>query len=425
MNSYIFKISLFICIFIAPKATMASTCNAHHCLTNYLTEINKKRMSNVGNSTDSPNSETKKTFNKDGKRICNLDGCGKIYSGKGYCQTHYLRFKKHGGPLLGKKTVPRNSFKETFNSKGDRICNLESCDNAYKSNNYCSKHLKRQLTHGDPHMVIKKERSQEGRIWLESNKDYNGDDCLVFPFFKSKAGYGRFYLGDKHTYAHRYMCELKNEKTTRARNVCRHLCGNGHKGCVNPLHLKWGTAKENGEDTVMHGKSTRGERNPMSKLKNNQVLEIVKLSKTKTRKEIARIHKIKISLVNDILRGCLWSWLTGIKHVKTKKARLSKFQVLQIVELSKTHTRVEISSKTGAKRGVVESVLRGDTYSKLTGIKVKKKEYVKLTPVQVLAIVKLQGTMIQRDIAKIYCISQTTVSGILKGRRHSKITGIK
>jgi hypothetical protein len=31
-----------------------------------------------------------------------------------------------------------------------------------------------------------------------------------------------------------------------------HCCGNGHLSCVNPAHLRWGTAKDNGKDAHLH-----------------------------------------------------------------------------------------------------------------------------------------------------------------------------
>lgn len=34
---------------------------------------------------------------------------------------------------------------------------------------------------------------------------------------------------------------------------CRHICGNGHLGCVTPSHLEWGTHAENMADAVAHG----------------------------------------------------------------------------------------------------------------------------------------------------------------------------
>jgi len=35
--------------------------------------------------------------------ICEVDNCLKIVKCKGYCESHYKRFKKYGNPLLGKK----------------------------------------------------------------------------------------------------------------------------------------------------------------------------------------------------------------------------------------------------------------------------------------------------------------------------------
>jgi hypothetical protein len=56
---------------------------------------------------------------------------------------------------------------------------------------------------------------------------------------------------------------------------CRHL--NGERTDNRPANLAWGTPAENGADTERHGMSTKGERNPMSKLTTDDVREIRRL----------------------------------------------------------------------------------------------------------------------------------------------------
>ncbi len=64
----------------------------------------------------------------------------------------------------------------------------------------------------------------------------------------------------------------------------RHLDGNKQNN--NILNLVWGTAKENGEDRVVHktavGPALKGERNPKAKLNKDVVLEIRASTQTDT-----------------------------------------------------------------------------------------------------------------------------------------------
>jgi predicted SprT family Zn-dependent metalloprotease len=42
-------------------------------------------------------------------KICSVDGCGKPLIKGGYCNKHYLRFKRHGDPLAGRRSPSSNS----------------------------------------------------------------------------------------------------------------------------------------------------------------------------------------------------------------------------------------------------------------------------------------------------------------------------
>lgn len=78
--------------------------------------------------------------------------------------------------------------------------------------------------------------------WLREHASHTGLNCLAYPFFRNQwTGYAQFGFEGKMLYAHRFMCELKNGPAPSDKHHAAHTCGNGHMGCVNPMHLAWKT----------------------------------------------------------------------------------------------------------------------------------------------------------------------------------------
>ena len=90
--------------------------------------------------------------------------------------------------------------------------------------------------------------------------------------------------------------------------------------CVNPDHLRVGSAKENAADRTPDGTSLHGDRNPMranpllgskdgnAKLTESQVLEIYNSTESPT--AVARRYGVKYRTVWEIRNGRTWGWLT-------------------------------------------------------------------------------------------------------------------
>jgi hypothetical protein len=140
---------------------------------------------------------------------------------------------------------------------------------------------------------------------------YDGDECLIWPFSKNMHGYGQVYYEGRNQTVHRIVCEKVHGTPVAPRNNAAHSCGNGEQGCVTKGHLSWKTPKGNAEDTVAHGKSLRGDRNPWVKITEDDVLEIYSLRGTALQREIARRYGVTNSLVSKIHCGKAWGWLTG------------------------------------------------------------------------------------------------------------------
>lgn len=87
---------------------------------------------------------------------------------------------------------------------------------------------------------------------------------------------------------------------------CRHL--NGKKLDNRVSNLKWGTAKRNADDRVLHGTAPIGERHPRARLTEKDV-RFIRASKDST-KALAAHYKMSIFAVRAARLGITW------QHVK-------------------------------------------------------------------------------------------------------------
>jgi len=77
------------------------------------------------------------------------------------------------------------------------------------------------------------------------------NDCVEWQNCRTPLGYGRVCYQGKHRYTHRLALEIVGQYPTPESNVARHLCNN--PPCVNPRHLRWGTAQDNINDRSERG----------------------------------------------------------------------------------------------------------------------------------------------------------------------------
>lgn len=186
-------------------------------------------------------------------------------------------------------------------------CSVDGCVNTTICRGWCSMHYQRWQAHGDP-SIRKRVGSGELKKWIESNADYSGEDCLIWPFSTRPDGRAISILADgKRHIAHRYMCILKNGPPPSPNHQAAHSCGNGHLACINPHHLRWATNTENQADRAIHGTSNIGVRNPSAKI-NPEIASIIRSLKgielqrvTAARYGVTRAH------VAGIQSGRFWN----------------------------------------------------------------------------------------------------------------------
>lgn len=83
-------------------------------------------------------------------KTCSIDGCPTRAKARGWCATHYLRWRRHGSPHKVTDRVARAPF-----------CSIEGCGRRHAAHGYCQMHYRRWQRHGDPHHVAAVDRQTE------------------------------------------------------------------------------------------------------------------------------------------------------------------------------------------------------------------------------------------------------------------------
>jgi hypothetical protein len=119
----------------------------------------------------------------------------------------------------------------------------------------------------------------------------------------SKYKYPKIWLNKKHWYLHRLSYCLFNGPIAVGL-VVRHLCNNSK--CVNPLHLKTGTQKDNIRDSIESGTRAKGESHGMSKLNWEQVHHIRNYEANKNMRLTGLKYGVSKQQIFRILKGETW-----------------------------------------------------------------------------------------------------------------------
>lgn len=109
----------------------------------------------------------------------------------------------------------------------------------------------------------------------------------------------------KAYYIHRLVLSHFNRDPNN-KEEGRHIDGDTRNNKLR--NLEWGTHKENEEDKLRHGTNAVGSRNGLSKLTEQQVIEIRELYKTRQYKQrdLARMFNISFQVMSAILNYKAW-----------------------------------------------------------------------------------------------------------------------
>lgn len=191
------------------------------------------------------------------------------------------------------------------------ICSVLGCASSKgMTAGLCGLHYGRKLRHGDPRVTLIK-ATPKGEVTRFIEKvviPYRGGDCLLWPYATAQGRGFAKYKG-KWGLASRAVCEAVHGAPPGSEYEAAHSCGRGHEGCVNPMHLRWATHRENEADKLRHGTSQHGVRNAQAKLSEDDVRAIRNLRGVLHQRAIGQRFGISQTAVSMIHLRKRWGWI--------------------------------------------------------------------------------------------------------------------
>lgn len=138
---------------------------------------------------------------------------------------------------------------------------------------------------------------------IEANSIKLENGCWMWNKKRGSDGYGRLSIKGVWTLAHRYSWEIHNQSSASGMFVI-HSCDN--PACVNPDHLRLGTASDNMQDCIKRGRQVKAGGNG-TKLTQEKADEIRRLHNSGILiHQISRIYSVSRRHIRDIIKGIYW-----------------------------------------------------------------------------------------------------------------------
>jgi len=157
------------------------------------------------------------------------------------------------------------------------LCSVDGCDRASRCLKMCRMHYVRFRRHGDPLVsdLPPLNATDEERLrfkgWTVVQRRDGMTPCWEWAGGKTLGGYGQLSIGARKKLASRVAFRVWVGEIPPGHDVC-HRCDN--PPCMNPEHLFSGTHQENFADGSREGRLATGKRNGATKLTREQVEQI-------------------------------------------------------------------------------------------------------------------------------------------------------
>jgi hypothetical protein len=207
------------------------------------------------------------------ERVCSVPGCGRPHRAKGLCNAHWLRMPERG------------------------TCAVSGCGKGQRARGLCPNHWKRWRLHGNP--LGGRTTRGDPRRFIDVAVDYDGTECLLWPYSVNRQGYGQVHYDGGFYRAHNLICRLVHGAPPGPNAHAAHGCGN--RLCIAPQHLRWATPPQNNADKILHGT-----------LRATLTADVVKCIRKRLAdfsRELAAEYGISRSAIEYIRRVKSWRWL--------------------------------------------------------------------------------------------------------------------
>jgi hypothetical protein len=245
----------------------------------------------------------------------------------------------------------------------------------------CPKHYKRQRRLGGTGVeyLLKGPRRESSELWafIHAAVEYEGDDCLIWPFSADTSGYGLIHWKGKQWKAHRLVLALVTGYAPTGRLiVAAHAPVICHtRLCLNPRHLRWDTAANNGLDKWLDkwldGTQEHGEAVRLAKLTRKDVWAIRKSGESTY--VLACRYGVSTTQVSHIMNGRSWTWLPNedgtpyVPNVLAERRKAERERAMKAIELLAEGGRnnVQIGEMVGMAPRTVSAIRNGETWKDL------------------------------------------------------------
>ena len=211
---------------------------------------------------------------KSRSKVCKVEGCNKKHKAKGYCSTHYTRYKKLGIAELDQPKLDENLKWKTI----EGFSRYEVSENGYVR----TKKKSRTRSEG---YVLKGSYTSDGYKYYKLVND-NGEKVRV----SAHRLVINAFVGPQPSPIHQ-VAHWDGDKT------------NNHY-----TNLRWATPQENTNDKKRHGTVLSGSNNPRARLTENDVKEIRKKYSGKYGdiQKLANEYGLSHSAMWSIVHGVNW-----------------------------------------------------------------------------------------------------------------------